>query len=128
MGSKRSKPKFYCDENFPVYAGEFLKSKGFSIEYAYLKNPGVNDILQIKYATKQKLILLTQDKDFKDRYFPKRRIVESNGIVIFRTDNPSKKNYFRMIIKLLKVLKHNKITGKLCEVSVDIVLIKEVIE
>ena len=127
MRPKRLRSRFYCDENFPVYAGEFLKSKGYAVEYSFIKHPGLDDVPQLLQAVKQQAIFLTVDKDFKAPDFPNRRIKESAGIVIFHTDDP-KKQYKRMINKFLKILEKNRLDGKLCHVSIDLVTIKDVVE
>lgn len=127
MSPRRSKPKFYLDENFPAQIGKFLQLKGYSIQYPQLKYRGIDDVPQLQQASKLKAVFLTTDKDFRKPDFPARRIKESAGVVIFRTDDP-KKQYKRMAAKLLKVLEKNRFDGKLCEISIDLVLIKEIIE
>lgn len=129
MSPHRSKSTFYCDENFPVHAGEFLKSRGYSVKYAYSKQKrGLTDVQQLTEATKCKSVLLTTDKDFESVNFPARRVRESCGIVIFHTDDPSPIQYQRIINKLIKELSRHQIEGKLVRASIDSIEVKSVNE
>ena len=118
MSPRPPKPLFYLDENVPAYVGAFLKSLGHSVAFPPVSQRGKIDVLQLMYATKIGAILLTRDKDFFNKRFPPLRIQESPGVVVFRTSDPTEKQYQRLVRKLLRYLGKNRISGRLCIASV----------
>ncbi len=109
MGKLRNlqlKYSFYCDENFPVPSMKYLKQKGFKVTHCNdLGNLNKSDIWQIKYARKEKSILLTHDFDFVS--FKNKGIsLKNTGIILFNSADPLNTN--KLIDKLIKyILKTN---------------------
>jgi predicted nuclease of predicted toxin-antitoxin system len=91
---------------------------GHSVEFPPASQLGKIDVLQLIYATKIDAILLTRDKDFSNKRFPPLRIQESPGVVVFRTSDPTDKQYERLVKKLLRHLRRHNIHGRLCIASV----------
>lgn len=127
LSPQRPKPHLYCDENFPDYAGKFLKAKGYTVIYPSPEKRGIDDVAQLLEATRIKSIFLTVDKDFMMSSFPPRRIRESYGVVVFKSDDP-KLNYRRMLNSLIKLLSTRNVSGRLCVVSVDKITIRPINE
>lgn len=113
----RSKPAFFFDENIPLHLSGFLRSNGCNVETAHPNRLGLDDVVQLRYATKHQRIFLTFDADPKHHQFPARRILESEGVIIVSTDDQAASHYQHLFLKLLKFLEKSSVTGKLCFVS-----------
>ncbi len=113
----RSKPAFYFDENIPLHLAGFLRSHGCNVETAHPNRLGLDDVVQLRFATKEQRIFLTFDADPKHQQFPARRIMESEGVIIVSTDDQSAAHYQQLLLKLLKFLEKTSATGQLCFVS-----------
>ena len=89
-------PKFLLDENIRIEIKEFLKSKGFSAEYAA---KGASDERLAAMAKGGKLALLTRDTDFlnSDMFQPK----EYSGIIVLRIHPPTEEKLTSALSSLL---------------------------
>jgi predicted nuclease of predicted toxin-antitoxin system len=69
---KKTKSKFYADENFPAQAIEILRGKGFDVLTAQeAGKQGHPDENHISEARRRGRVLITCDKDYlNDRIFP----------------------------------------------------------
>lgn len=120
MSPRPHKFHFYCDENFPVAAGEFLKSKGHSVVYAHsVVKSGVQDVTQLAYANKYNLTFLTVDKDFINPSFSHELIKNSCGVLIIQTDTPTEERYQEILRKFLLKVTPNQAKGRVFTVSID---------
>lgn len=119
MPDKKHRLHFLLDENFPLSAGEFLKSLGYPVTFfpSVLANRKYADENVLKFAKKQNCILLTKDADF----FINQALVElvciSPGVVLFITATPAPKEWRGLIKKMLKTLTPKKVYGKILRVS-----------
>jgi predicted nuclease of predicted toxin-antitoxin system len=87
------KTKFYADENIESVIVEYLRIKGFKVDYACeLGLSHRDDMFHLQEAKRRKAILLTRDDDFlNNSKFPFRDL-KNTGIVIIRTkkNNPDR--------------------------------------
>lgn len=84
--TRRAKPRFYADENFPRQAVLVLRQMGAKVvtaeEASRIRHPDDN---HAAYALKNGLILLTCDRDFLDnRRFP---LIHSPAVFVFAFGN-----------------------------------------
>ena len=98
-----STPKFLLDENIRIEVKEFLKSKGFSAEYAA---KGVSNGRLASLAKEKSLVLLSRDSDFlnKSAFPPK----EFSGIIVFAIHPPTVEKLVRALSSLLSEVKEFK--------------------
>lgn len=99
-------PKFLLDENIRIEIEEFLKSKGFSAEYAA---KGVSNGRLALLAKEKSLVLVSRDSDFLNRsIFPPK---EFSGIIVFVIHPPTVEKLVKALSSLLAEVKVFK--GKL---------------
>ena len=105
-------PKFLLDENIRIEIKEFLKSKGFSAEYAA---KGVSNGRLASLAKDKSLVLVSRDSDFlnKSAFPPK----EFSGMIVFVIHPPTVEKLVRALSSLLSKVKEFK--GKLFTVDED---------
>lgn len=96
--SRRKKlASFLLDENVDAKVSKYLKERG-AVVVAPPK--GIKDSELIQAAKLQKLILLTHDKDFTNRFIYKPN--RSYGIVVFRIHPPQADKICRALSSLLQ--------------------------
>ncbi|MBI3495623.1 DUF5615 family PIN-like protein [Candidatus Berkelbacteria bacterium] len=119
MSQKKHSFHFFLDENFPLSTGKFLESEGYIVTLFpdQLRNIKFPDENVIKLATKQNCILLTKDEAILNNKNLIELIQKSVGIVVLLTIDSSLKNYKRLVLKMLQVLKPNQIKGKILKVT-----------
>lgn len=122
MSSELPRLKFYLDENFPVPAGEFLKSLRQNVKYVISDQSArqKSDSWQIKQATKTGRVFLALDKDFQHQQYAE-LVKKSLGILLIRSASPHHDKINRILRKLItgKQLTEKKISGKVCIASTD---------
>lgn len=101
---RRTKPRFYADENFPTLAVEMLRSMGARVvtvqDVLRRRHPDEN---HTAYALKHGLILLTCDRDYLDnRRFP---LVHCPVIVVFNFGSGSTEEIQKAFICLWTAFK-----------------------
>lgn len=121
LSPRPHKYKFYLDENFPVPAGKFLKSKGHHVEFGIdvFKKSGVSDLKHLKMSISKGAILLAFDKDFLVNVIYKRQVEKSPGVVLVEACDSKTETAIKILKKLLKELSENKIRGKICRASIN---------
>ncbi|MEK6854679.1 MAG: DUF5615 family PIN-like protein, partial [Nanoarchaeota archaeon] len=82
---------------------DFLKNEGYDALYVYDIMPRAPDIDVIKFAEKEKRILITNDKDFGELVFKLK--IYSPGVIFLRlkSDNPKKRQ--EHILYLIRTFK-----------------------
>lgn len=125
---KLPKFRFYLDENFPVPAGKFLKSKGHNVLHVTSKNKfrGLSDFEQIRHASKDKRILMALDKDFKTNANLSAKIKKSPGVILITSSDPNSEKIISILKHLLSEISSVRIKGKICRISIDKYEIKEI--
>ena len=89
-------PKFLLDENIRIEIKKFLKSKGFSAEYAA---KGVSNGRLALLAKDKSLVLVSRDSDFLNRsMFPPK---EFSGIMVFVIHPPTVEKLIKALSSLL---------------------------
>ncbi|MCL5407526.1 MAG: DUF5615 family PIN-like protein [Patescibacteria group bacterium] len=113
--------KFYLDENFPVPAGKFLKSRGQTVVEGLkiLKKPGLTDQKHLETCIKEEAILLAFDRDFIIDSKYQEMIRKSYGVILIEATDTKPKTAQRILVKVLKKLTKNSIKGKICCASID---------
>lgn len=113
--------KFYLDENFPVPAGKFLKSRGHTVVEGLkiLKKPGLTDQKHLEACVKEKAILLAFDRDFRIDSKYREMIRKSQGVILIEATNTKPETAQKILVKVLKKLTKNSIKGKICCASID---------
>ncbi len=121
MNPKLPKFRFYCDENFPIQTGKFLKSLSHNVEYSISrqKTRSLSDYAQIKKATKEQRIFISLDRDFRANKGLIEMAKKSYGVIIIQGSDLHPNRINRILKKHLKNISENKIKGKICRLSVD---------
>lgn len=121
MSSKLPRLRFYLDENFPVSAGKFLKYIAQNVKFAIHSDStrSKSDIWQLKYATKDRRILLALDNDFKYTEALLELAIKSPGVLLVQSANPTSEKVIQILKSVIKKLTQNKISGKICIASIN---------
>jgi predicted nuclease of predicted toxin-antitoxin system len=77
--------KFLIDESSGRKLFKFLSEKNYNVEYVGDVMCGADDLEILKYAENNKIILITNDKDFGELVFRMRR--PSHGVIFLRLKN-----------------------------------------
>ncbi len=79
---KKTKSKFYADENFPAQAIEILRERGFDVLTAHDANKqGHPDENHVAEARRRRRVLITCDRDYlNDRIYP---LIHCPTIIVF---------------------------------------------
>lgn len=77
-----------------------------------------SDIWQLKYATKDKRILLALDNDFKYTEALLELAIKSPGVLLVQSANPTSEKIVQILKSVIKKLTQNKISGKICIASI----------
>ena len=91
---KYGKTRFYADENIPANIVNYLRAKGFHVDYSVeLGFHPRDDKFHLQQAKKRKCALLTNDKDFlDDGEFPFHDLKDTS-IIILRSDVRTKEKH-----------------------------------
>ncbi|MFH0802025.1 MAG: DUF5615 family PIN-like protein [bacterium] len=74
--------KFLADESIDRQIVERLRQEGHTVLYVAEMEPGLADDAVLETASRERIVLLTADKDFGELVFRLHRI--SSGVVLFR--------------------------------------------
>lgn len=122
MTSHPPKFKFYLDENFPVPAGQFLRSLGHTVVEGIkvLKKAGLSDMKHLAASIKQGAILLAFDRDFKINSDLSGMAKGSLGVILVEATDTKTETAQKILKKVLKIMKsENTLKGKICRASID---------
>ena len=99
--------KFLVDECVGKTFVNILKENGFFAIYVGDALKGASDEEVLKFAEENKMILITEDKDFGKLVFLYK--MPSSGVIIFRTSFTDARKRFELLRKVMKVI---DISGK----------------
>ena len=110
-----SEIKFLADVNIEKPLIDFLLKQGYDIKWIPDIDCGLADEDLLKLANKEKRILITNDKDFGELIFLRKRL--SAGMILFRVKGQRTQDKVRLMKKLMmgyreKLLKHFIIVTK----------------
>lgn len=89
--------KFLANENFPLISVRLLRNAGYDVISVSEEMAGEKDTVVLSRAAKEKLIILTFDRDYGDLIY-KSRLPIPFGVVYFRFDpNTPSEPYERML-------------------------------
>lgn len=91
--------RFLVDECTGPVVAEWLFNLGHDVFSVYDESPGLDDENIIKIANLEKYILITNDKDFGELVFRKKR--QHKGVVLLRLENESAQNKIKVLEQLL---------------------------
>lgn len=91
--------KFLADENVEKGIVDNLFQSGHDVKWVRHSDAGSNDERVLELATKEKRILLTNDKGFGEMVFMQKRVVA--GIVLFRVRGQNVTEKIKLLEKLL---------------------------
>lgn len=114
---------FKLDENLPVDLAQFLSDLGHNTKTVKDQRlQGANDRVLLERCDKEKRILITLDIDFSDiRAYPP-RIHE--GIIVLRIGSQSKMHVLAVFKRILSLIAHEPIKGRLWIVEENAVRIR----
>lgn len=88
---------FLANENFPSTSIQILRESGYPVLSVREDAPGLDDVSILAWATRDRHILLTQDRDYGELVF-RYRLPAPQGIVFFRLDDaPPNRHALRLI-------------------------------
>ncbi|MEK6937195.1 MAG: DUF5615 family PIN-like protein [Nanoarchaeota archaeon] len=116
--------KFLTDENVDIRVVQGLRKEGFDVKgIKELKMYSASDKKVLNLATKEKRILITYDKDFKNN--PSFNNVKHFGIILLKLVNKTPNNILKIIVPILNSEKSEKLANNLTVISeTDIVIYK----
>lgn len=101
MSSKKSRLRFYADENIPVTSVTYLKAKGISIvhafDYGFIEKP---DKEHVQKSKSLKRILISLDKDVKK--FKNVFLIDHPGIILLSTGDITPNHLNKLLDKAIK--------------------------
>lgn len=113
LNPRPPKYQFLLDENFPVKAGKFLKSKGHNVisvvERKKLRE--LSDLALIKEANKQIRVFIALDKDFIANESLRELIKKGPGVILVKSSDPQAEKVIIILGQLLKKMSEKKIIG-----------------
>lgn len=71
-----------ADEGIDRQIVDVLREKGYVVGYIAEMDPGISDDIVLELANRERVLLLTADKDFGELVFRLRRL--SSGVVLIR--------------------------------------------
>lgn len=90
-----------ADENFPRSAIEALRKLGFDVASVADDSPGSTDEVVLARCAREKLTLLTLDKDFGERVFHRSWPAEC-GVILFRAESESPSEFSEIAVAALQ--------------------------
>ena len=104
--------KFLADENIAPRVIEALRKEGFNVLSVYQeKLSRASDEKLLKFAQKERQIILTHDKDFGNLIH--RPYQTHGGVILLRLRNQFPQNVISHLIPFLKKIKPQKIKNRL---------------
>ena len=92
---------FLANENIPLASIKLLRNKGYSVISILEENPGEKDKEILKRANKEKLIILTFDRNYGELIY-RYRLPVPLGIVYFRFEPKNPEEPSRILLAALK--------------------------
>ena len=92
--------KFLIDESSGVKLYKFLLEKKYDVKFVSEIMPGTEDIEILKYAEKEKRVLITNDKDFGELIF--RLKMPSSGVILLRLKKNIPINRIKYTLNLIE--------------------------
>lgn len=96
-------PKFLADVNIEKSLVDFLREQSFDVIWIPNYNCNLSDEDLLKFANKEKRILITNDKDFGELIFQQRKL--SEGIILIRVKGQEVDKKLRSLKKLIRFYK-----------------------
>jgi len=93
--------KLLADENIPCSVVSILADAGYDILWIRTESPGISDPDVMRYASLEKRIILTYDKDFGELAI-KDNLCPSAGIILFRLPMKNPAVIAQYILAILK--------------------------
>ena len=75
--------RFLADENFPAAAVTAIRAAGHDVHWVRIAAPGMNDDDVLAWAARDRLVLLTFDRDFGE-LARRSALPKECGVVLFR--------------------------------------------
>lgn len=95
--------RFIVDECTGDKVANWLREQGFETYSVYAEQRGADDEWVIEKAEKENYIIITNDKDFGELVFKKKK--EHRGVIFLRLKNESLKNKISVIKKVIESFK-----------------------
>lgn len=89
-----------ADESVDRQIVERLRQEGYIVGYIAEMEPGISDDIVLELAKKEKVLLLTADKDFGELVFRLRRA--SSGVVLIRLAGVSPIKKAEIVVPIIK--------------------------
>ncbi len=96
-------PKFLVDESTGRKIFELLSKSGYDVKSVSQIIKGATDDKVLKFAKKEKRIIITDDKDFGELIF--RRKMGSSGVMLLRTGTTDANTRFELLKKAISKTK-----------------------
>lgn len=94
--------KYLANENFPLASVRLLRNAGYDVIAVAEEMAGEKDSVVLSRAAKEKLIILTFDRDYGDLIY-KSRMPVPLGVVYFRFDPATPSEPYEHMLTLLKI-------------------------
>lgn len=92
---------FLANENFPLKSIKLLRTTGYKVISILEENPGEKDEEILKKANKEKLIILTFDRDYGELIYHYKFPVPG-GVIYFRFEPETPEEPGKILLSLLK--------------------------
>jgi len=92
--------RFLADENIPLVSIQLLRAAGHDVVSVSENAPGIPDRDVLAWAVRDKLILLTFDRDYGDLLF-QQGLVAPHGLVYFRLNPTTPREAAERLLSLL---------------------------
>ena len=83
--------RFLANENFPLPSIKLIREAGYEVKSISQDTPGISDEEVLEQAVREKLIILTFDRDYGELIFKYKRKTPP-AIIYFRTKGTSPKS------------------------------------
>ncbi|MCC7117137.1 MAG: DUF5615 family PIN-like protein [Anaerolineales bacterium] len=93
---------FLANENFPLTSIKLLRSAGYRVIAVSEEMAGAKDSLVLSRAAKEKLIILTFDRDYGDLIY-KAHLPVPEGVVYLRFDPDTPSEPYERMMSLCKI-------------------------
>jgi predicted nuclease of predicted toxin-antitoxin system len=93
--------KFLANENFPFPSIKLLRNSDFHVESVMESFPGISDQMVIETAKRNRLIIITFDKDYGEIIF-KHGINNPPSVIFFRSKGSGPEAAGKILIRLIK--------------------------
>lgn len=93
---------YLADENFPIASVRLLRTAGLTVIAVIEESPGVADASILQRAERERLIILTFDRDYGELIF-RLRLGRPAGVVYFRYDPVTPEEPGEHLLRLLSI-------------------------